>query len=74
MRYHALREKAGERLGKIQLAQPLQGARPEPRIKQVKDRVLDPADILFDRKPLGDFFFGKDLCCRSLVRVDLYAN
>ncbi len=55
MRHHPLCEQAGEGFGKIEHATMLQGASPEARIKQVQDRVFDPADILFHREPLGDF-------------------
>ena len=33
-----------------------QCAGPEPGIEQVQDRMFDPANILFDRQPFGDFF------------------
>src|SRR6185437_5526721 len=40
-----------ERLGDPNLAHALQRARPEAGVKEVKDRVLDPADILRDWQP-----------------------
>ena len=55
VRHHALREQAGERLGHVDLADVLERPRPEARVEQVEDRMLDPADILADRQPLlGD--------------------
>src|SRR6059058_476403 len=51
VRHHPLREQALEGLGHADFAQPLQRPGPETRIKQVQDRMLDPADILRHRKP-----------------------
>ena len=63
MRHHALREERGKRLFHIKLANMRQGPRPEARIKQVQNRMLDPADIMLDRHPFGDFFCIK----RSII-------
>ena len=54
MRHHALREQAGERLGQVDHADVRERAGPEAGVEQVQDRVLDPADVLLDRQPLGD--------------------
>ena len=51
MRDHALREQALERLGDADLADMGERPRPEAGVEQVKDRMLDPADILADRQP-----------------------
>ena len=56
MRHHPLREQAGERFGKIDQADVLERAGPEPRVEQVQNRVFDPADILLDRQPLLEHF------------------
>jgi hypothetical protein len=40
--HHALREQAAERLGDVDLADPLERAGPEAGVEQVQDRVLDP--------------------------------
>ena len=55
MRHHALRKQAGKGLGDIDLADALERPRPEPRIQQVENGVLDTADILPHRQPAGDF-------------------
>ncbi len=66
MRDHALGKQAIERLGHRQHALVLQGARDEPGVEQVQDRVLDPADILVDRQPLVG---GRLVDRRRTVRV-----
>jgi len=55
MRHHALREERGKRLGKFELANMFECARPKTGIEQMQNRVLDAADILFHRKPLSHF-------------------
>jgi hypothetical protein len=47
-----LGEQTLERLGDRDAPEPLQRSRPEARVEQVQDRMLDPADILRDRQPL----------------------
>src|SRR4051794_18624504 len=49
--HHSLSEEAFERFGETDLAQPLQRPSPEPRVEQMQDRMLDPANILGDWKP-----------------------
>ena len=51
MRHHALRKQRSKRLSEIQLTDFLQRPRPESRIKQMQDRVLNPADILRNGQP-----------------------
>ena len=56
--HHALGEQPGEGLGEVELA--VVGHRPgeEAGIEQMQDRVLDAADILIDRQPVGAGFRG----------------
>ena len=54
MRHHPLREQRSERFGHVDQADAVQRARPEARVEQVQDRMLDSADILFDRQPFRD--------------------
>ena len=49
---HALRQQVGERLLERGQAEIAHHARPEPRVQQVQDRVLDAADVLVDGHPV----------------------
>jgi len=51
VRHHPLCEKALERFGDRDPAEVLQGTGPEAGVKQVEDRMLNPADILRHRQP-----------------------
>ena len=52
VQHHALREQVLERLGNLHQTQILHHARPEARVQQVQNRVLDAADVLIDRHPV----------------------
>jgi hypothetical protein len=52
--HHALREQAGERFVQTDVPAPPHRAHEKSRIKQVKDRVLDPANVLIDGQPTVD--------------------
>ena len=52
VQHHALRQQVGERLLDLRQAEVAHHARPEARIQQVQDRVLDAADVLVDRHPV----------------------
>ncbi len=58
VRHHPLREQCIEGLDRAfgQVATDMHRAGKEPRIEQVQDRVLDPADILVDIHPVGRVF------------------
>src|SRR3546814_14724345 len=51
MSHHALGEKALERFLYVEPTDALQRPRPEACVKEVEDRMLDPAYILADREP-----------------------
>ena len=51
---HALREEPGERFVEIEVAALFQCPGEEPRVKEVEDRMLDPANILVDGHPIID--------------------
>src|SRR5205814_8159520 len=63
--HHPLGEQAVEWLGDRNAPEPLQRARPEARVEQVQNRVLDPADILRDRQP----FLGFGAVERAILRL-----
>ena len=58
MRDHALREQACERFagGQVELTDIAKGARKKARVEQVEHGMLDTADILVDRQPVGALF------------------
>ena len=47
--HHALRQQAGERFIEPDQAQVADDLGEEPRVEQVQDGMLDPADVLVDR-------------------------
>ena len=55
VRHHPLREQRGKRFLHRDLARMRQSPRPEAGVEQVQNRVLDAADIVLHRHPLGDF-------------------
>src|SRR3546814_2046357 len=54
VRHHALREQAGKGLLDVDHPHLVQRARPEARVEQVEDRMLDAADILIDGQPAAN--------------------
>ena len=58
---HSLGEQAGHRLVEIREAEVPHHLGPEPRIHEVQDRVLDPADVEVDGEPVRDVL-GADRC------------
>src|SRR5215218_3774982 len=62
--HHALGEEALEGLGHPEAPDVLQRPCPETRVEQVKDRVLDAANILADGKPR--------FCLRAVERPGLW--
>ncbi len=50
--HHALRQQVGERLRRLHQPHVMHDARPEPRIEQVQDGVLDAADVLIHLQPV----------------------
>src|SRR5216684_5135980 len=53
--HHALREEAGDRFDVVYKANFAHDFAPEAGIEQVQDGVGDAADVLVDRKPVGNF-------------------
>ena len=63
VRHHPLREQGVERLDRFfgEMAGQRHGAREEPRIQQVQNRMLDPADVLVHVHPvIGFVAHGRD--------------
>ena len=60
---HALREQRLEGLLEVEVAEVGERLGEEARVHQVQDRVLDPADVLVDRHPLGAAPHGSHAAC-----------